>query len=269
MPVVLPRQPPPLYTWEVAQGLYPFFPLPRRPRFKPAQVAAFGLVSIAVIAFALAGVLAYYGWEATAPGSYTISGNLATNSSVGQGSLGGIVVDLTGEGGYHASQATNRFGQFSFSAVPSGGVTLRVNDPLYANTSLVTFVSTVYNAGSTGLVLPLAPAASGNATERLLTPFPDMEAFLATVGGGAVVLVFAGALAAGAAAVVRRPSGAVVGVLGAGAGVGVPVALLLLSLGTPFPYLALGSSVAGAAGAFVLVVEAATLSRTGPMGAPR
>lgn len=263
VPVVLPRTPPPLYSWEVVHGLYPSFPLPRRPRVRPSRVAAAGLVAVAVVAFALLGTLAWYAGQANVPGTFTVSGALRVSSAGGgPHSVAGVVVHLDGEGGYRAAATVGPSGAFRFGGVPGGGVTLTVNDPSFAKATLLTFVSSVYDAGSTGLVLTLHAAPSGNATRVVLTPYESMESFLSNLLGAAALFGLAGALAGFAAASVRRPGGAVLGVLGGGAGIGIPAVGVAVALATPFPLVALATIAAGAAGAFVVTLEAAALART-------
>lgn len=265
VPVVPPRSLAPLYSWEVVPGLYPALPPPRRRRLRPRTVTLAALGALTVASFLLAGTLAVYGWEASAPASFTVSGTVEGSNGFGSSSpLSGASVALTGEGGFHQTRTTNAFGSFSFTGVPAGGVNLSVRALGYEDGFLVTFVSTVYDAGSSGLVITLGPAGQGTASAVEKTPFPDLETFLATVGGGVVLYALAGLLGVAATVVLRRPRGAAVGIVAGGAGVGVPAVGFLLGLSSAFPLLALGTAVAGGLGAFVLAVEAAILSRIGP-----
>lgn len=268
VPVVVPRPSAPLYAWEVYPGLYPPLPPPRRPRFRTTTVVAIALAAVAVLGLALAASLAYYGVEAAAARTYTVSGTVETGASGAVLPVGGARVSLAGEGAFAAATTTNAYGSFQFVGVPSGGVTLDVNKSAYANATLTTFVSPVYDAGSKGLVVDLVASSQANHTLVVLSPFPDLETFLATVGGGATLLAIAGGLAGFAAAVVARPAGPVVGVLAGGAGVGIPATTVLLSLDTPFPLVSAAAAVAGGLGAFALAVQATALARTNPSVEP-
>ncbi|MGC2788982.1 MAG: hypothetical protein WA547_02845, partial [Thermoplasmata archaeon] len=48
VPAVVPRDPPPLYSWEVLPGLYPALPRPRVPRWRARRAAAAALLVVAV-----------------------------------------------------------------------------------------------------------------------------------------------------------------------------------------------------------------------------
>ncbi len=268
--MVASRPLPPLYTWEVVPDLYPALPLPRRPRFRPARLAAVALVAVSVLALVLAGLLAFYGVEASAPRSFTVSGNVEGPGFGGTiQPISGAHVVLTGEAGYRAITTTSVSGAFDFAGVPSGGVNLTVTAVGYTNATVATFVSPVYDAGSTGLVIEMESGGAGNRTVTVLSPFPDLETFLATVGGAAVVFVVAGAVAIVGALRVARADAAVLGVLAGGAGAALPAVVYLLALGTPFPWFALGTAVAGGFGAFAIAIEAAALSRGAAARAPR
>ncbi len=268
VPVAAPRSPSPLYTWEVVPGLYPALPPPRRPRFRPARLAAVALVLVTLLSLLLASALAVYGWQASAPESFTVSGYVETSSGGGPPQpIVGAHVLLAGEGGFRASATTSVSGAFRFTGVPSGGVNLTASAVGYANATLATFVSPVYDAGSSGLVIGMDPASSGNRTVTALSPFPDLETFLATVGGAVVVLVVAAGVAVVGVVRVARPDGAVYGILAGGAGAALPAVVYILALGDPFPWFALGSAVAGGFGAFAIAIEATMLTR-GPRAAP-
>jgi hypothetical protein len=263
VPVVLPRQPPPLYSWEVVAGLYPSLPLPRRPRWRSSSVVFAALLVVTILTLVLAGLLVYDGVRANGPGTFTIAGTVnGPGGFPGERPVAGASVVLHGENGFLSSATTDLAGRFAIAGVPAGGVNLTIRAPSYANASVVSFISSVYNASWAGLVVDLANASpAGSTTYIVLSPFPDMESFLASVGAGAALLILAGTIAALAARRVARPGGGALAVLGGGAGAGAPAAFYVLALATPFPWLTLGSAVAGGAGAFVIAVAAATLAR--------
>jgi predicted permease len=98
----------------------------------------------------------------------------------------------------------------------------------------------------------------------VLSPFPDLESFLASVGGAAVLCGLITLVAGVAAIVTRRGTARTASVIGGGAGVGVPAVLFLLGLDTAFPILIAIASIAGAFGAFALASGAAELLLSEP-----
>jgi hypothetical protein len=257
VPVVVPRDLPPLYSWEVLPGLYPALPIPRPRRWPVRRIVAATLAIIAVLAVAVAGVLIAEGVRATAPAKYTVSGTVVDLLS-GGGSIPavGARVVLTDERGTMPANFTNGRGAFTFGGVPSGGFSLNITQTGYAPVEVSSFVSPVYDAGSTGLTVGLSAGPLGNGTNVSLSPFPDLETFVAYLGGGASLLGLIAAVSAIAGIVTARYDRPAVGVVGGAAGVGAPVSLLILSLGSIFPLVAAGVSVAGALGAFVLALRA-------------
>src|SRR5271157_5822027 len=84
VPVVVPRDPPPLYSWEVIPWLYPNLPPPRRGRWPGRPAAAIALAVVAVASVMLVVLLAGYGVQATAPSHYTVSGVVEEQVGGGQ-----------------------------------------------------------------------------------------------------------------------------------------------------------------------------------------
>jgi len=269
VPVVVPRDLPPLYSWEVIPGLYPQLSVPRRPRWRLTSVGTIALGLAAVLAAVSGGLLGYYGYMATQPEQYVVSGTVY--EEVAGGALvpaAGAHVALLADGNRTFGNATTRSnGTFLFTGVPAGGIELNVTAPSYGPTVVYTFASGSYSTQTVGLRVTLQPGAVNNTTADVLTPFGDLETLLAYVGGAAV-LCGAAAVAAGAAAwTFRRPNGAVGGVVGGGAAVAVPAVLVFLSLGGAFPMVTAVAGVVGAAGAFALVLAAAQVSVLGTSGA--
>ncbi len=111
VPVVVPRDPPPLYSWEVLPELYPPLPPPRRSRWRAQRVVAFVLVAVAIVAIALLGALAGYGVEANAPAHYPVNGVVVEPNSAphGRGEGGPL-----GGGGAAQTQTVGVNGSFYF-----------------------------------------------------------------------------------------------------------------------------------------------------------
>lgn len=268
VPVVLPRDPPPLYTWEVLPGLYPPLGRPRAPRWRIGRAVAIALAVTAVACVVLGGLLAYYGVGVGTHGSYSVSGVVLRD-------VGGVDrpadlarVVLTDNNGANFTQVTGPDGTFAFGGIPTGGVSINVTLSGYSPETLTTFVSSVYNAGSSNLTITLEPGGPANGTAVALAPFPDLESFLASVDGGAALLVIGGAVAAFAAAATQRHGPRAAGVVGGAAGLCAPAVLLFLGLYLAFPVVVAGTAVAAGLGAFALTISAAELYRSGAPNGP-
>lgn len=257
IPVVVPRDPPPLYSWEVLPGLYPALPPPRRSRVSMRRVAQVVLLVIAVVSVALVGLLAAYGAEALSGGSYTVSGTVFEQTANGfdVAAVGAKVV-LTTDSGREVIGQSSATGTFSFLDVPAGGIALNVSATGYSPETLYTFASPVYNTGTTGITIALVPGPIANGTSVALTPFPNLETFLASIGSSAALLGLVAVVGGIAAWVTGRKDRPAVGVVGGMAGLLSPVVLYFLALGDIFPAVLAGTAVLAALGAFV------TTSRT-------
>jgi hypothetical protein len=260
VPIVVPRDPPPAYSWEVLPGLYPNLPPPRRSRRSVRPMVAIALALVAVVAAGLIGALANYGVEASAPFHYSITGYVYLPSSA---AATGARVVLTTDGGEVESYTVGPNGTFSFHDVPSGGASLNVTLLNYAPVTVDTFASPVYNAGTTDLGIGLSVGNASNGTTVILSPFPDLESFVSTIGAEAVLLGLVAVVAGATAALTYRRDRYPLGVVAGGAGVAVPATLYLLSLSSVFPTAALVAGVAGSLGAFAMALNAIQLARSG------
>lgn len=266
---MVPRDLPPLYTWEVAPELYPTLPRPRAPRWSPRRASAAALLAVVVIAVAFGGLLSYYGTVAAGPASYTVSGTvLAQRPSGGTGVASGARVVLTEDGGAQLSQLTSANGTFRFADVPAGGDALNITMPGYAPVEVDTFANPVYNAGTEGITVTLAPGTAAHGSTVTLSQFPDLETFLASIGS-AVALFGIVAIVAGAAALLTlREDRATLGVIGGGAGLTAPFVFYLLGLDPVFPLVLAASTALAAFGSFALMIRAVDLFLTGPAAGP-
>ncbi len=265
VPVVVPRDPPPLYSWEVLPGLYPTLPRPRAPRWQARRVAATGLVGIVVLAAAFAGILTYYGVAATGPATYTVSGTVYAESISGsERPAAGASVTIDEENGGTQVADTGIGGGFSFSSVPSGGMALHVALGDYEPGTVSTFASPGYDAGTSSIAVVLVPVGYGNSTNASLTPFPDLESFLASIGTGVVLLGLVAVIALVAAWLTLRADRPALGVIGGAAGLTAPIALYLLALGYAFPVVLTATTVLAAFGGFTLAVRAIDIGQVAP-----
>jgi len=228
-------------------------------------MAEVALIAVAVLAVVLGGFLALLGTEAPASGSYDVNGTVfeRTVNGLTIPAIGATVV-LTDEGPTALIQHTSGSGQFSFSGIPTGGITVNISQSGYAPVSVVTFASSVYDAGTTSLSVTLTPGTSSNGTTVALSPFPNLESFLASIGSGVVLLGLVAVVGGIAAVVTARSDRPAVGVVGGAAGILAPVALYFLALGSIFPAVISGSAVLAAVGAFAVTTRTFEIYQMGP-----
>ncbi|HYA71326.1 MAG TPA: carboxypeptidase-like regulatory domain-containing protein [Thermoplasmata archaeon] len=226
-----------------------------------AQVA---LAVLAALAIVLAVVLGILGTEALGPASYQVSGTVMEQGLLRSVPAAGATVVLTVNGGTPVRTFTGPDGSFSFSRVGAGGISMNVSLPGYAPVTIDTFASPVYGTAVTGLSILLVPGNASNATTESLTPFPDLETFVASVGSGAVLLGIVAILGGWAAVVTGRSNRPAVGVVGGAAGVFAPVALFFLSLSGVFPSLLLATAALAAVGAFAATTRSLEILQVGP-----
>ncbi|MGC2789069.1 MAG: carboxypeptidase-like regulatory domain-containing protein, partial [Thermoplasmata archaeon] len=226
------------------------------------------LLVVAVVAAALGAVLVYDAWEASQPASFTVDGTVGRGVGGVFEPLAGADVRLTNDANRTTEVTTDFTGAFSFDNVPSGGVTLNVTAVGYSPVTVATFVSVVYLTQATGLEIVLTPGGAGNVTAIALTPFPDLEQFVASVGSGAVLLGIIALVAGFAAIATARDDRPAVGVVGGAAGLLSPLVLVYLTLSNVFPLVEALTAVMAAAGSFTLALRAIQMAQTGPAPDP-
>jgi hypothetical protein len=263
VPVVPPRELPPLYAWEVVPGLYPPLAPLRPPRWRLARVAAVALAVAAALAAVSAGVLAYEAYVATEPAGYAVSGVVYQPARGTLDPVSGATVTLWSNGNVLAKDTTGPLGTFEFLNVPAGGIELNATAVGLGSSVVYTFASDSYSTQTRGLEVVL-PGPAGGQTVTTLTPFGDLETLLAYTGGAAVLLGAAALVAVAGAVAVRRPEGATLGVIGSGAAVSVPLLLVLLSVSTAYPAAAIVAGIAGGAGGFALVLTTVEVASRPP-----
>lgn len=264
VPIVAPTDPPPLFSWEVYPHLYPPLPPPRFPRHSARRAAAFGLVLATVMLVGIAGGLLYEGAAAMTPAHFAIGGTV-TEAPRLSGVGTGVSVVLYGENGFTERTTIAPGGSFSFSNVPQGGVALNVSAPGYSPVNVSLFFSKVYIAGgsATAIGITLVPGSVGNGSTEIVSPFPDMENFVASIWSGAFLLLLAAVLTGiGAVATFRtdRPP------LGAAAGfatLAAPIGLILLGATIAFAWVGWVSAALAGVGAFVALVRLVPMIQAG------
>ncbi len=237
VPVVLPRDHPPLFSWEIYPGLYPRYIPPRPPRVRRRPATIYVLLASLVICAGLVGAFGYTAVLAQQPSTYTVSGTVIAPNGL---PLAGAQVELTTEADQSSSVTTGLAGTFSFANVPIGGILVNTTKAGYAYTAVYLFLSTVYVSGgsSTGISLTLNPAPANNTT-IYVTPFPTLESFVADLGAAAGLLALVAIVDGFAILRTRRSSRPIFGVA---AGLGsllapLPIALLSIEVAAPIPSL--------------------------------
>lgn len=227
-------------------------------------MAEAALVLVVALAIVFGGLLAVLGVEALGPGRYLVSGTVTEEGPSYVGPAVGATVVLTVNGGAATSTHTDADGRFSFSNVAPGGISINISASRYAPVTVYTFASPVYGTATTGLSVVLVPGTASNATTEVLTPFPDLETFVASIGSAVALLGIVALLGGWAAVVTHRRDRPAVGVVGGAGGLLAPVALYFLSLGGVFPDVVAGTAALAAVGAFALTIRCLEIYQVGP-----
>lgn len=251
LPVVSPRDPAPLFTWEAYPGLYPALPAPRAPNPRITPVTAVVLVALAVFLAILAGVLGGTGAAALGPGSYQVGGTVQ-----GLPASTAATVQVTGEAGFNETVTTGFEGQFLVPGVPPGGVLLNITAPHFEGTLVELFLSSVYSsvADPTGLTVVMVPGSPENATVQGSVVYGDMEGLLTGVWSSAGVAAIAATIAGIAGVAAWRRTGPTWVVAGGAAAAVVPFAFVELGVPDAFPLVEVPLFVLVAAGVTALTL---------------
>jgi hypothetical protein len=274
--VVGARDPPPLFAWEVYPHLYPGSigrPAPRERSAWPIALAL--LIASTALLGAAAGLFLWEGDRSLAPAVYRVSGALYTPGPSGAGvPVSGARVTVSGENGFSAVTASNGAGRFAVAEVPAGGIAVRADAPGFAPLTERLFASPAFSSPSGGvsnLTLWLTPgvAANGtNGTTDVVSPFPDLETFVATAWSATALLALGAIVGAfGVYAAARRAHPALA-VSGGVAAAIAPVALVVLGLFSLFAIPAALTAVASALGVFAASALAIAMARSGVMPTP-
>jgi ribosomal protein S27E len=277
VPVVAPRDPPPLFSWEVFPHLYRASGSPRPPGRALPRLALALLVSGAILLAALGAGAAVAGWTTLAPGTYTVQGVVVQNTSfpgLGAPPIAGAYVNLTGEGPQSLRTVTNVLGQFRFVGVHPGGVTLLVSAAGYYKAKVALFASPTYSTvGANGQNVVVGLLASNGTTNATTTTgpspvFPDLETFVASDFSAAILLGLGAVVAAAGAWATRRDRHLAIGTAAGSAAVVAPIALFALSLTVVFPAAAWFGGLAIGVGAAAASLEATRMAARGQVPEP-
>jgi hypothetical protein len=266
VPVVAPRDPPPLFSWEVYPHLYP----PARPPKVPGPAVGRLLVALlltgVVVLVGLAGALSWAGVSSLQPGAFTVEGVVTLSESNGATvpSVGSLV-NLTSETGEVRTVATGSDGSFAFSDVPPGGIVLNVSAAGYGPVLVELFASSVYSTVGVGRAVDvsLAPGTVNNVTYLSYTPFGDLDGFLTSLGSSAVLLGLCAVAAAVGTVAAYRGRRLPYAVAGAGAAIAGSLAPGLLGVETAFPVVTWFAGLAISTGAVALGLATVRLASLG------
>ncbi|MCI4353189.1 MAG: hypothetical protein L3K14_07380 [Thermoplasmata archaeon] len=225
LPFVAPREPAPLFSWEVYSGLYPPTPLPHAPSpwRRPAIVAL--LLAVTLLLGTLGGVFAWLGSDALRPGTLRVGGTIAPSGAPG------AWVSIQGENGFVVN-LTVPAGAFTISGVPYGGVLIRAGAMNYSILEMQLFFSPVYSSvtgNPNQLQLSLSPANGSSVNIIDTTAFPDLEAFVAGLWSG-TGLLWISALVTGLGVLGARRDRIPLVVVGGASAMAAPFALPLLGI---------------------------------------
>ncbi|MGI0132083.1 MAG: carboxypeptidase-like regulatory domain-containing protein [Thermoplasmata archaeon] len=268
VPVVAPRRPAPLFSWEVYPHLYPPLPPPRGPSPRLPQATFAILLALAVGLAGVAGFFVLNGATTFSPPAYTVGGVVTTAGGV---PFPGATVNISGENGFDRVLVTGSGGTFELAGVPGGGVLVNVSHAGYESASAQIFLSPVYSApggGARALQFELEPGPSSTSLRTVDTAFPDLESLLATLFSGAIWIGLAAGIAGLGARAVRRAEGSPVGVAGGCAGILAPFAFVLLGITAIYPALTYVGGVLIALGVLATTLLVLPMVLTGPSPDP-
>lgn len=225
LPFVAPREPAPLYSWEVYPGLYPPTSIPSPPsRWRRPAVLAL-LLAVTMLLAGLGGIFAWVGGDALRPGALTVGGTVSPSG------LPGAWVDVQGENGFNVNMSAPT-GVFSVPRVPYGGVEVTAGAMGYGSVQVELFYSPVYSSitGSPDALQFELSRSNGSSVNIIdTTSFPDLETFVATVWSGTGVLWISALLTGLGVAATRRDRLPLV-IVGGVSAMAAPFALPLLGI---------------------------------------
>jgi carboxypeptidase family protein len=266
VPVLAPRDPPPLFSWEVYPHLYPPAHPPKVPGPAVGRLLTALLVTATVVLAGLAGGLGWAGAATLAPGGFTVRGFVVQSGGSGPSvPLVGASVNMTGES-RASSTTTGGDGSFSFSSVPAGGISLKVTEPGFEPVLLHLFASALYSTAGVGapVYVGLTPGPpTANTTDVALSSFGNLDGYLTNLWSSSILLGMGAVVAAVGALAAFRERRLSYAVAGAGAAIAGPVAPGLLGVMGVFPVVGWFAALAIALGAVALGLGTVRLAALG------
>lgn len=266
LPVVPPRDPAPLFSWEAFPQLYPAAHPPRPIGPLVQRVGGGLLIGITVVLLILAGGLFSQGAAALPGHSYVVAGHVTAAPGVGSpaGPVSGARVNLTGEDGFSAVTYTAPNGAFRVGGVPTGEITINVTAVGFSPLVMELFASRPYSAPASvsDLALQISAGNDSTSTIEVLTPFSSLENFLATLWSGTAVLGLAAVVSAAGAVRLLGRERLAYGVAGGMAGALAPIVLYTLGVAGMFSWMTDLAVAVGLAGLTATVLLGGLLATT-------
>lgn len=259
LPFVAPRDPAPLYSWEIYPGLYPPTPVPRPPDPRRRLALLALLLAATLLIVVVGGIFAWMGSDALRPGSMTIGGTILPSTARG------AWVEVQGENGFYVNVSAP-VGTFSIPGVPYGGVEVSAGATGYGVTQIELFYSPVYSSISgspSAIQIGLSPANGSSESIVDTTPFPDLENFVASVWSGTGLLWILAALTGAGWASARRDKFPLI-VIGGVSAMGAPFVLPILGIDIISLATTVSALVALPVGLVVLILAVPELARAQP-----
>ncbi|MCI4362626.1 MAG: carboxypeptidase-like regulatory domain-containing protein [Thermoplasmata archaeon] len=265
VPVVAPRDPAPLFSWEVYPHLYPPANPPRVPGPGVARLLVALLLTATVVLGGLAGGLGWAGVASLRAGGFPVRGVVIDALGSSNAPAFGAIVNLTSETGMTATVVTGVDGTFLFPSVPAGGIALNITQAGYGPLQVQLFASSVYaSPGIAGtLHVSLVPGFPDNTTYESLTPFGDLNGFLTSLWSSSVLLSFGAIVAAVGTLAAYRDRRFQYAVAGASAAVAGPLAPGLLGVTAVFPVVTWFAGLVVASGVAAFAIAAVRLATVG------
>lgn len=265
VPVVAPRDPPPLFSWEVYPHLYPPATPPKVPGPGIARLLVALLLTATVVLGGLAGGLGWAGVASLKTGGFAVRGIVADATPQGPVPATGAIVNLTSETGWTATALTGADGSFVIADVPAGGIALNITQPGYGPINVQLFATSVYaSPGVSGNVhVTLVPGSAGNTTYQSLTPFGDLNGFLTSLWSASFLLTLGALVAAAGTIAAYRDRRFPYAVAGAGAAMAAPLSPGLLGVTTVFPVVTWFDGLVVATGIVAFAIAAVRLASLG------
>lgn len=263
-PVLAPRDPPPLFSWEAYPNLYPALPPPRRAGPAMRRLTVGTLLATTVLLLGLAGFLLWGGAAALGPGHFTLSGTVAGSTGA---AIPGATVSLRSEAGYNETVLADATGGFRFAGIPTGAAVLNVSAPGFQTVNVDLLFSPTYTATGAGpdgqVAVTLQHGPANPPSQVLVSPFANLETLVASLFSATVLLALAGAVAVAGTVSARQGRRPIVATAASAGAIAAPVALVLLGATAVFPLLDWVITAATALGLVAFVLTASAMAWVG------
>ncbi len=266
------RASPPIFTWEVYPHLYPGLPPAPGPTRGRERIVFTVLLALAVALSALTAVATAEGAVALGPGPFTVQG-VVTEARTGGGTgsalpISGASVTVAPETGPTLSARTSASGAFAIGGLPPGRSIVNVSDAGFAPQTFVVFFSSAYStSGGPGAPLSIALApesgASSGPVTYVLTPFADLESFVAAEWSAAILLGIGALVALGGALAAYRRERPGLALAGSAAAAVAPASVFLLPVSVAYPAVGVAAVATISGGTILAGIAAIRLARIG------